>query len=324
MFSDYKLLAVQYNSEIEEERSVPCQAHKYYELIKYVSHLSSYLKYDITELYDMLKAEVFEKFQSSSKRYSTNRELDKLVNYRDKTQDYYHQGHIYRPNYDSRELYAQYTETAGCQCSSITSTLSTHLAEVLNEIAKKDCYINYKTNETEEDITNAEYKDKVTLCNNRLNEVASQWLYSLSYEYTTEESELGFRKDVRSLSPLRYNPIINVDSKWFDSVYDHNIQILEYQGSRAYTLSAELVKRDSEKAFYYVEVLQMTGTRDEMSAANWHHSEANMDKIMKTQHLVLSMSTGGDGIWALGSDENWAYRTMKARQKRHMYKQLTI
>jgi len=49
-----------------------------------------------------------------------------------------------------------------------------------------------------------------------------------------------------------------------------------------------------------------------------------MDKIMKTQHLVLSMSTGGDGIWALGSDENWAYRTMKARQKRHMYKQLTI
>jgi hypothetical protein len=270
---------------------------------------------------------LFEKFNSSTKNGSVNAELLILINFEDNARDYYSYSN-YSTSYEANRMYSKSMKDNENYepLWDIRDKIGNHLANTMSEIVKKEIYLDYKLNETEADIVRNEYKDKVLGLNRRVSQISSNHLFNLTYSFVTkdEDDEAKFIKDVRSITPMRYNPTIKVNKHWFDTVGDLGFQMLEYQGSRAFTISAEEYSRDNNRTLYFVKTLQMTGTREEMREANWYHKGEAVDKLIKIKDLVLSVSNQDDKIWALGADESWAERTMRARQKREMMAGLNI
>jgi len=330
MFRDYKELNGKYYTEdghANDPKSLPYQANRYYSLVRHIEHLATNVNYDLKELYEVVKSNLFEKFNSSTKNGSVNAELLILINFEDNARDYYSYSN-YSTSYEANRMYSKSMKDNEKYepLWDIRDKIGNHLANTMSEIVKKEIYLDYKLNETEADIVRNEYKDKVLGLNRRVSQISSNHLFNLTYSFVTkdEDDEAKFIKDVRSITPMRYNPTIKVNKHWFDTVGDLGFQMLEYQGSRAFTISAEEYSRDNNRTLYFVKTLQMTGTREEMREANWYHKGEAVDKLIKIKDLVLSVSNQDDKIWALGADESWAERTMRARQKREMMAGLNI
>jgi hypothetical protein len=330
MFRDYKELNGKYYTEdghANDPKSLPYQANRYYSLVRHIEHLATNVNYDLKELYEVVKSNLFEKFNSSTKNGSVNAELLILINFEDNARDYYSYSN-YSTSYEANRMYSKSMKDNENYepLWDIRDKIGNHLANTMSEIVKKEIYLDYKLNETEADIVRNEYKDKVLGLNRRVSQISSNHLFNLTYSFVTkdEDDEAKFIKDVRSITPMRYNPTIKVNKHWFDTVGDLGFQMLEYQGSRAFTISAEEYSRDNNRTLYFVKTLQMTGTREEMREANWYHKGEAVDKLIKIKDLVLSVSNHDDKIWALGADESWAERTMRARQKREMMAGLNI
>jgi hypothetical protein len=330
MFRDYKELNGKYYTEdghANDPKSLPYQANRYYSLVRHIEHLATNVNYNLKELYEVVKSNLFEKFNSSTKNGSVNAELLILINFEDNARDYYSYSN-YSTSYEANRMYSKSMKDNENYepLWDIRDKIGNHLANTMSEIVKKEIYLDYKLNETEADIVRNEYKDKVLGLNRRVSQISSNHLFNLTYSFVTkdEDDEAKFIKDVRSITPMRYNPTIKVNKHWFDTVGDLGFQMLEYQGSRAFTISAEEYSRDNNRTLYFVKTLQMTGTREEMREANWYHKGEAVDKLIKIKDLVLSVSNHDDKIWALGADESWAERTMRARQKREMMAGLNI
>lgn len=330
MFRDYKELNGKYYTEdghANDPKSLPYQANRYYSLVRHIEHLATNVNYDLKELYEVVKSNLFEKFNSSTKNGSVNAELLILINFEDNARDYYSYSN-YSTSYEANRMYSKSMKDNENYepLWDIRDKIGNHLANTMSEIVKKEIYLDYKLNETEADIVRNEYKDKVLGLNRRVSQISSNHLFNLTYSFVTkdEDDEAKFIKDVRSITPMRYNPTIKVNKHWFDTVGDLGFQMLEYQGSRAFTISAEEYSRDNNRTLYFVQALQITGTREEMREANWYHKGEAVDKLIKIKDLVLSVSNQDDKIWALGADESWAERTMRARQKRTMMAGLNI
>ena len=330
MFRDYKELNGRYYTEeghANNPHSLPYQANRYYSLVRHLEHLATSINYDLKELYEHLQSNLFEKFNSSTKNGSVNAELLILINFEDNARDYYSYSN-YSTSYEANRMYSKSMKDNENYepLWDIRDKIGNHLANTMSEIVKKEIYLDYKLNETEADIVRNEYKDKVLGLNRRVSQISSNHLFNLTYSFVTkdEDDEAKFIKDVRSITPMRYNPTIKVNKHWFDTVGDLGFQMLEYQGSRAFTISAEEYSRDNNRTLYFVQALQITGTREEMREANWYHHGEAVDKLIKIKDLVLSVSNQDDKIWALGADESWAERTMRARQKRKMMEGLNI
>jgi hypothetical protein len=330
MFRDYKELNGKYYTEdghANDPKSLPYQANRYYSLVRYIEHQATSVNYNLKELYELVKSNLFEKFNSSTKNGSVNAELLILINFEDNARDYYSYSN-YSTSYEANRMYSKSMKDNENYepLWDIRDKIGNHLANTMSEIVKKEIYLDYKLNETEADIVRNEYKDKVLGLNRRVSQISSNHLFNLTYSFVTkdEDDEAKFIKDVRSITPMRYNPTIKVNKHWFDTVGDLGFQMLEYQGSRAFTISAEEYSRDNNRTLYFVKTLQMTGTREEMREANWYHKGEAVDKLIKIKDLVLSVSNQDDKIWALGADESWAERTMRARQKREMMAGLNI
>jgi hypothetical protein len=330
MFRDYKELNGKYYTEdghANDPKSLPYQANRYYSLVRHIEHLATNVNYNLKELYEVVKSNLFEKFNSSTKNGSVNAELLILINFEDNARDYYSYSN-YSTSYEANRMYSKSMKDNENYepLWDIRDKIGNHLANTMSEIVKKEIYLDYKLNETEADIVRNEYKDKVLGLNRRVSQISSNHLFNLTYSFVTkdEDDEAKFIKDVRSITPMRYNPTIKVNKHWFDTVGDLGFQMLEYQGSRAFTISAEEYSRDNNRTLYFVKTLQMTGTREEMREANWYHKGEAVDKLIKIKDLVLSVSNQDDKIWALGADESWAERTMRARQKREMMAGLNI
>ena len=330
MFRDYKVLNGKYYTEdghANDPKSLPYQANRYYSLVKHIEHQATSVNYNLKELYELVKSNLFEKFNSSTKNGSVNAELLILINFEDNARDYYSYSN-YSTSYEANRMYSKSMKDNENYepLWDIRDKIGNHLANTMSEIVKKEIYLDYKLNETEADIVRNEYKDKVLGLNRRVSQISSNHLFNLTYSFVTkdEDDEAKFIKDVRSITPMRYNPTIKVNKHWFDTVGDLGFQMLEYQGSRAFTISAEEYSKDSNRTLYFVKTLQITGTREEMREANWYHKGEAVDKLIKIKDLVLSVSNQDDKIWALGADESWAERTMRARQKREMMAGLNI
>ena len=331
MFRDYKVLNGKYFTEdghANDPKSLPYQANRYYSLVRHLEHLATSINYDLKELYEHLQSNLFEKFNSSTKNGSVNGELLVLINFSDSHSTEYYSYSNYSTSYEANRMYSKslkYNKEVE-PLWDIRDNIGNHLSYTMYEIVKKEIYIDYKLNETEDDIIRNEYKDKVLGLNRKLSHIGSNHLFNLNYSFVTkdEDDEAKFIKDVRSITPMRYNPTIKVNKHWFDTVGDLGFQILEYQGSRAFPISAEEYSRDNNRTLYFVQALQITGTREEMREANWYHNGEAVDKLIKIKDLVLSVSNQDDKIWALGADESWAERTMRARQKRKMMEGLNI
>jgi len=330
MFRDYKELNGKYYTEeghANDPKSLPYQANRYYSLVRHIEHQATNVNYNLKELYELVKSNLFEKFNSSTKNGSVNGELLVLINLSDNDREYYSYSN-YSTSYEANRMYSKSMKYKDEYepLWDIRDNIGNHLANTMSEIVKKEIYLDYKLNETEADIVRNEYKDKVLGLNRRVSQISSNHLFNLTYSFVTkdEDDEAKFIKDVRSITPMRYNPTIKVNKHWFDTVGDLGFQMLEYQGSRAFTISAEEYSRDNNRTLYFVKTLQMTGTREEMREANWYHKGEAVDKLIKIKDLVLSVSNQDDKIWALGADESWAERTMRARQKRTMMAGLNI
>ncbi|MDA8863703.1 hypothetical protein N9I05_01485 [Pseudomonadales bacterium] len=330
MFRDYKELNGKYYTEeghANDPKSLPYQANRYYSLVRHIEHQATNVNYNLKELYELVKSNLFEKFNSSTKNGSVNGELLVLINLSDNDREYYSYSN-YSTSYEANRMYSKSMKYKDEYepLWDIRDNIGNHLANTMSEIVKKEIYLDYKLNETEADIVRNEYKDKVLGLNRKVSQISSNHLFNLTYSFVTkdEDDEAKFIKDVRSITPMRYNPTIKVNKHWFDTVGDLGFQMLEYQGSRAFTISAEEYSRDNNRTLYFVKTLQMTGTREEMREANWYHKGEAVDKLIKIKDLVLSVSNQDDKIWALGADESWAERTMRARQKRTMMAGLNI
>ena len=326
MFSNYKELAKEYYADEDapvNKVSLSYQANRYYSLINYLNNITEHIDYDYKNLVDRCKSDIFEKFNDAIKSGSVTAELKMLIN--DSNDNRYYSYSSYGPSYQTARFYSKEMANDNNGLSDIKSEISKHVSDVVCEILKKDCYLNYKVNETEEDVLRSKYQDKVLNLNRKIQHIDSNFMYRMHYTYVNDTyKKATFNKEITHTDPVRYRPNIVVDKNWFDTVGDKGFQILEYQGSRAFTISAEEYSSDSNRTLYFVKVLQLTGTRIEMQKANWHNVMDRMDKIVKVRDLILSVSNQDDKIWALGADETWAERTMRARQKRTMMKGLNI
>jgi len=326
MFSNYKELAKEYYVDEDapvNKVSLSYQANRYYSLINYLNNITEHIEYDYKNLVDKCKSDIFEKFNDAIKNGSVTAELNMLIN--NSNDNRYYSYSSYGPSYQTARFYSKEMANHNNGLSDIKSEISKHVSDVVCEILKKDCYLNYKVNETEEDVLRSKYQDKVLNLNRKIQHIDSNFMYRMHYTYVNDTyKKATFNKEITHIDPVRYRPNIIVDKNWFDTVGDKGFQILEYQGSRAFTISAEEYSSDSNRTLYFVKVLQLTGTRVEMQKANWHNVMDRMDKIVKVRDLILSVSNQDDKIWALGADETWAERTMRARQKRTMMKGLNI
>lgn len=330
MFRDYEELNGKYfteNGHANDPKSLPYQANRYYSLVRHVEQQATSVNYDLEELYALTKINLHEKFEAATKNGSVNGELLVLINLLDHNKNYYSYSN-YSPGYEANRMYsrAMKEKEEYEPLWDMRDRISNYLSFALSEIVKKEIYLDYKLNETEDDIVRNEYKDKVINLNRKLSHIGSNYLFNLRYTFVgkDEEDKSSFVKDVTRITPIKYNPTIKVNKHWFDTVGDLGFQILEYQGSRAFTISAEEYSSDSNRTLYFVQSLQITGTRDEMQRANWHRNGNEVDKLIKIKDLILCVSNQDDKIWALGADESWAERTMRARQKRTMMKGLNI
>jgi len=321
MFKDYTHLENQIGSKDSIER----QAYLHGKLTNYLNNINKLLGIaDLKEEYDRLTRKMLAVFDNNKDHSPLEDEMAKLINV--KTQYYNYSYKINR--YDTSHTFCmQYNhgleELDRYNLSLINNTLL--------EIVKKELYIEYHLNDTEDQRKKARLQNTIIKCNSYLNHnLANAELYNLEYQ-NSEGSPSGFMHEVINMSrEINTKPKIYVDEKWCTNVYDKNLQILEFEGARAFTLKCEWLEEDDEKCIYDTQVLQITGTRDEKLLANRAHyyyssrdNSAALRVLFKVKDLALSVSKDGRH-WALGTTPAKAASTMRRRQKLTMLRTLNL
>jgi len=320
MFKDYSMFA-EVNAEND---TINKQAYLHGELVGHLSMLHSKLNLtNIEEAYANCTKEVNSTFTHNRQVIPLKTELGCLRN----SSKYYY-------NYHARH----YSASVGIDmCEDVLPDLrnlnNRIINKVLLEIVKKEVFIEYLLNDTEEKRSASKIQDTVIKANHVLRvKLANADLYHLRYTNAyDEESSPGFVHQVISQSDnaIKTKPEIGIDKDWCEKVFDNNLMLLEFEGARAFTISADVKSTDQDKTLYNVKVLQITGTREEKNKAHGYFYTRNYSvdeairKLFKVKDLVLSMSADKTH-WALGTDEVKAERTMRRRQKLSMMKQLNL
>lgn len=320
MFKDYKSIA---NCDAEN-KSLNKQASLHGELVEYLKQLDALLEIqDLQGTYDYFSNK-FKGVFDNNKNYSPiGDELNAMIN--EKT-DYY--SYSYRTRQYGGEVTIQFNNTG---MKSVTSQNRSLINQILTEIVKKEVYIEYHLNDTEEQRERVKVQDTVVRCNKFLHtKLANSDLYNLTYSNASDiVGEKIFAHDIVSLSDsIKTKPQIYIDKSWCTNVYDKNLQLLEFEGARAFTLKCEWLEEDEEKCIYDTQVVQITGTRDEKLLANRHHyynglNSEHVRSLFKVRDLALALSKDGK-FWAMGTTPAKATSTMRRRQKLAMMRELNL
>ena len=320
MFKDYSMFA-EVNAK---DDTINRQAYLHGELVEHLSMLRNKLNLtNIEQAYANCTKEVNSTFNHNRQVIPLETELGCLRN----SSKYYY-------NYHAKH----YSASVGIDmCEDVLPDLrnlnNRIINKVLLEIVKKEVFIEYLLNDTEEKRSASKIQDTVIKANHVLRvKLANADLYHLKYTNAYDEDcSLGFVHQVISQSDnaIKTKPEIGIDKDWCETVFDNNLMLLEFEGARAFTISADVKSTDQDKTLYNVSVLQITGTREEKNKAHGYFYTRNYSvdeairKLFKVKDLVLSMSADKTH-WALGTDEVKAERTMRRRQKLSMMKQLNL
>jgi len=319
MFKDYSMFA-EVNAK---DDTINRQAYLHGELVEHLSMLRNKLNLtNIEKAYANCTKEVNSTFNFNRQVMALETELGCLRN----SSKYYY-------NYHARH----YSASVGIDmCEDVLPDLRNLNNRIINkvmlEMVKKEVFIEYLLNDTEEKRMASRIQDTVIKANHILrSKLSNADLYHLRYTNAyDEESSPGFVHQVISQydNAIKTKPEIGIDKDWCDKVFDNNLMLLEFEGARAFTVSADVKSTDQDKTLYNVKVLQITGTREEKNKANsYYYNKDSVDedirKLFKVKDLVLSMSADKTH-WALGTDEVKAERTMRRRQKMSMMKQLNL
>jgi len=321
MFKDYTHLENQIGSKDSIER----QSYLHGKLTSYLNNLNRLLGIkDLEEEYRSLTSKMMSVFENNKDHSPLEDEMAKLINV--KTQYYNYSYKINR--YDT-------SHTFRMQGNHGIEELDRYNLSIINntllEIVKKELYIEYHLNDTEKQREQVKLQNTIIKCNSYLNHtLANSEIYNLSYQ-SSEGNQVGFFHEVISPSNgIETKPKIYVDKAWCTNVYDKNLQILEFEGARAFTLKCEWLDEDDEKCIYDTQVLQIKGTRDEKLLANGAYyyystrdSSAAIRVLFKVKDLALSVSKDGQH-WALGTTPAKAASTMRRRQKLTMLRTLNL
>ena len=320
MFKDYSMFA-EVNAK---NNTINKQAYLHGELVEHLSMLRNKLNLtNIKQAYTNCIKEVNSTFNHNRQVIPLETELGCLRN----SSKYYY-------NYHAKH----YSASVGIDmCEDVLPDLrnlnNRIINKVLLEIVKKEVFIEYLLNDTEEKRMASKIQDTVIKANHVLRvKLANADLYHLRYTNAYDEDcGPGFVHQVISQfdNAIKTKPEIGIDKDWCETVFDNNLMLLEFEGARAFTISADVKSTDQDKTLYNVSVLQITGTREEKNKAHGYFYTRNYSvdeairKLFKVKDLVLSMSADKTH-WALGTDEVKAERTMRRRQKMSMMKQLNL
>jgi hypothetical protein len=320
MFKDYKSIA---NCNAED-KSLNKQASLHGELVEYLKQLDAILGIkSLEEDYNFFSNKFLGVFNNNKNYSPIGDELKAMIN--EKT-DYY--SYSYRTLRYQGDIRIQFNNIGMKSVASQTRSL---INQILTEIVKKEIYIEYLLNDTEEQRERVKVQDTVVRCNKYLHHhLANSDLYNLTYSNAnTTTSDKIFAHDVISVSDsIKTKPQIYIDKTWCTNVYDKNLQILEFEGARAFTLKCEWLEEDEEKCIYDTQVVQITGTRDQKLLANRNHyynshNNAYVRDLFKVRDLALAVSKDGT-YWAMGTTPAKATSTMRRRQKLAMMRELNL
>ena len=323
MFKDFS----EYADVNEMKRSIPHQAYLHGEIVKYMLHLNKFLNIiDLQRMYKLHQDHSKQIFKENLVVNRTDSELNALCNTHNNNNN-----RSYRArNYDSHEN----SLALNYQKKDVLSDTHHANLRIINslivEICKKETYIEHMQTYTAESLEKDKVKDAVLDMNLHLyRDLNGSNLYNLKYR--AQEAKLdkvGFVKQVMKVEPLRIDPEIVIDTEWCEKVFKPNRQILEYQGSRTFTLTLDLVSENEHMQMFKTKQLQIRGTREQMNRANSYFCYGqwkNIGPMFKSHDLFFCVSKGiGKEYWALGSDEKKAESVMRRRQKLQMLRTLNL
>ena len=316
MFKDYTQLAEKQASNLHE--TVAHQAYQHTLLVERLNRISPLVGiHNINSAYQDMTNQVAIVFDRNIRGTPVSEELVSLTG---KNKSYNYQGY----NHLNTELSMEdifggspRIETAG----------KTFINSLFLEIVRKELYIEYVLADTPERQAKNNLQDTVIMMNRTLRtDLCDASLYHLTYMSSADRGgSTGFVHQLKDNLGGRTTPEIMVGVDWVETVFDKGLTLLEYQGARAFTVFNCEFEKDDIRTLYRTTVLQITGTREEVSRAGWSYSSNNeaTRTLFKVRELVLSQSADKQH-WALGSDAVKAERTMRRRQKGAMMKQLNL
>ena len=322
MFKNYNSIA-DIKAPIKTEEK---QAHLHGELVHYLHQLNTILVIDdLQDAYNKITEKLSNVFINNRNYSPISEELNAMIN---EKADYY--SYSYKTmRYDGH--YSFTFNNNGME--SVRSHNKSLINTILLEIGKKELYIDYLLNDTEENREKVRVQDTVVKCNKYLNSnLAGSDLYDLTYtnaDSLVSDKTVLFAHDVISMSDsIRTKPQIYIDKTWCTNVYDKNLHVLEFEGARAFTLKCEWLDEDEEKCIYDTQVLQITGTRDERllaSRQSWTGANNNeaVRRLFRIHNLALAIAQDGK-FWALGTTPAKATSTLRRRQKMAMMNELNL
>lgn len=327
MFKDYTSLAM----ENTQEDSVSHQAMLQSKLVRFAKSLLELVPVkNLAYSYSQVVEDVNNTFKDNCSLGIVSNQLAILSNTQPKRDRYYN-------TYHTRGYYAycrlEFDTVNNEAMDLVKGELSKAISSTLLNIAMKERYIEYKLNDNEEKRDAVKLSDTVAMANLKLNrQLAGSDLFNLKYVSSEERGEpSGFVHQVQpgSLyqSGILTRPEIIVDKQWMEEVHDRNLNILEYEGSHAFTLSAKLSHLNTDRTLYDVKIVQIQGNATERLDANRERYYSNNGpatrRLFKVKDVVLSVSSDNQHR-AIGNTAKRAESTMKRRQKAAMLKSLNL
>jgi hypothetical protein len=316
MFKDYSDIA----HAGADEATTRHQAHLHGGLVKFLHDFTKVVEIEgEKEVYDHSVEQVENTFLNNCSRGTIAAELENVARLpKSKGKNYYSN------NYYCREDPVLLSNKLG-------SNLNHHIRDTIRvtilEIARKEKYLEYKLNETEDTIKEARLSDAVSTMTNVLSgKYGSCDLYDLQY---SKEGDRGFLHQViyTTANGVRTRPEITVDLNWVRDVFDKNFAVLEYEGTHAFTTKSEMIEIDPDKTLYDLEIVQVQGNRNERTNASYstygRSENSKARELFKVKEVVLAVSTDGTHS-AIGSTAARATSTMRRRQKAAMIKSLNL
>lgn len=326
MFKDYTSLAM----EDTRKDSVYHQAMLHSKLVKFAGSLLETIPVkDIEYNYQEIVDDINRIFKHNCSVGIVSSELEKLSSTEPRGSRYF--------NYQTRQYYTHCKldlDTYGNRAIDfMKGDLSRAINSTLLNIAMKERYIEYKLNDNEENRAAVRLSDTVAMANLKLKkDLACAELFSLAYVSSEDrEKSLGFVHQVQPASPYQSGvvtkPEIIVDKQWIEDVHDRNLNILEYEGTHAFTLSAKLAHLNTDRTLYDIRIVQIQGNAKERLDANqeryYNNNGPGIRHLFKVKDVVLSVSSDNQ-YRAIGNTAKRAESTMKRRQKAAMIKSLNL
>jgi len=326
MFNNYQDIAV----AGADESTIYHQAYLHGKLLSFFNlTISSLDLSDIEFTYQKIKSGVEKVFRENCKYTTVKSQLETLggleltrsAGWSYQRRNYYASADI--EIYDNNDI----------RC--IKRELSTLLTNTILQIVKKEKYIEYKMNETDELKDKTKISDSISMSNHRLGvELCGCDLFGLAYIGEEErENSIGFVHQVKRVignaGGINTTPEIVVNKQWVEDVFDKELAILEYEGTHAFTIQAHKVEEDSDKSLYNIRIVQIQGDREERLHAKreyWYGGNTDnrsIRNLFKVKDVFLSVSSDGN-YKAIGNSAVRAESTMRRRQKAAMIKSLNL